>query len=99
MTDVRVKRIRLAVHATDAAIGVEALREAEALLPEILEKLAAGLGDELIVLKKVEVGLLLQKLGGGARDPTIGEALRHRGGKLQRRALDVVGVVSTRDAR
>jgi hypothetical protein len=74
VTDVRVKRIRLAIHATDAAIGVEALREAEALLPEILEGLAAGLGDELLVLKKVEVGLLLQKLGSSA----IGPALRNR---------------------
>lgn len=76
MSDVHVKRLRIAVRATDASTGIEALREGERVLPEVLQQLGDELGDELVVLGKVELSLLLRKLGGGSFGPALRDELR-----------------------
>lgn len=63
MTDVWVRRLKLAVRATDAESGVQALRDAEQLLPSVLEQLGAAVGEGVVVLRRVEVRLLVRSLG------------------------------------
>ena len=76
--EVRVGALHIAVRASHAECGLQVLNAAEQALPRVLAQLGQALGDEVLVLHKVEIRLLARSAGEAGLEQGLEQRLRSR---------------------